>query len=439
METKYRKICTKIPVPESIPLLKRLRAVQPHSLDWQAPIIWEKAEGYNVFDKYGNKWLDMSSGIVVASAGHARQEVLDAVKKQIDNNMVYNFTFPSEIRLKLLEKLMEITPDNFSKGFLLSSGSEATENALKLMRGWALRTVSKDKNVIVSFENAFHGRTLGSQLMGGLPGLKDWIINRDPDIVQVPFPDGFINEDLSFSTFENSLREQGVDFERVAGVIVEGFQGANVDFLPREYAQSLSKWCKENNALLTLDEVQSGFGRTGKMWAFEHFGIVPDVMCLGKALSGMLPISAALTRPEIIDVFEPGEMTSTFTGNPLSCAAALANIDIFEKEKLVEKAAALESVMMPAANELVEKYDFVGRTTGKGAIVGLGITKPNSKEGDKSLAYDINQKLYEKGVMVFAPVGRGCIKIAPPFVMPEEAIREGFNVIDQAMEEIKNA
>ncbi len=407
VETSYRKICTEIPVPDSIPILKKLRERQPNSLDWQAPIIWDHAEDFNIFDKYGNKWIDMSSGIAVANTGHSRKEVFDAIKKQIDQGMAYNFTFPSEIRMKLLDKLAEITPDNFTKGFFMSAGSEATENALKLMRGWALRTVSKDKNVIISFQNAFHGRTLGAQLMGGLPPLKNWIINHDPDIIQVPFPDGYLNEDLSFSTFEQSLKEQNINPERVAGVIVEGFQGANVDFLPYEYAQELKKWCTENNALLTFDEVQSGFGRTGKLFAFEHYDFQPDIMCLGKALSGVLPISATLTRPEIMDVFVPGEMTSTFTGNPLSCAASLANLELYEKENLVEKGAKIGEVMNVRAREIAEKYEIVGRATGKGPICGLGMTDPGSKAGNKDIAYAVNQKLYEKGVMVFAPVGRG--------------------------------
>lgn len=439
VETEYRKICTQIPVPESLPLLHRLRAVEAYSLHWQFPVFWDRAEGFNVYDKYGNKWIDMSSGIAVASAGHARQEIIDAVTAQANKKLLYNFTFPSEIRLEFLEALVDFASDvapYLTKAFLMSAGSEACENILKLARKYQQVTHGPGKNTIVSFEGAFHGRTLGSQMMGGLPDLKDWIVHPDPEIVQVPFPDGFFNEDTSFESFERSLEAQGVKPESVAAVVVEGFQGANVHFMPVPYAQALRKWCTDYDALLVFDEVQSGFGRTGKKFGFLHYGVEADVISLGKAITGSLPLSATLARPEIMDVFHPGSMTSTHTGNPLCCAAGIANLKLFEEERFVEQAAKLGEVFQPGLRAIAEKYATVGVATGMGAIAGLQLVEPGTKTPNKQRAYDVNQRLCEKGLMMFAPVGKACTKFAPPFVIPEAAVREALEVIDAAIGEI---
>ena len=437
IDTKYRTIQTKIPVPESIPLLKRLRKVEARSLHWQAPIFWDRAQGVNVFDKYGNKWLDMSSGIVVTSVGHGRQEVIDAVKKQADHGLLYNFTFPSEIRMQLLEKLVEITPPYLEKGFLMSAGSEATENALKLARKYAHITHGLEKNVIVSFQYAFHGRTLGSQMMGGLPKLKDWIKNHDPDMIQVPHPNGFYNEDVSFDLFEQTLEDKGIEPERVAAVMLESYQGSTVFPVPKQYAQKLRDWTTKNGALMLYDEVQVGFGRTGKFLGYQHYDVKPDVVCLGKAISGSLPISATLARKEIMDVFSPGEMTSTHTGNPLSCAAALANIEILLKEELIDRCVKMGNVLEKQLAEVVERHPICGFLSAKGLFAGIQITNPGTKTPRKDLAYKINQKLYEKGVMVFVPVGPATVKMAPPFIIPEDAIMEAVSVLDESISEVE--
>ncbi|MHA1683693.1 MAG: class-III pyridoxal-phosphate-dependent aminotransferase [Promethearchaeota archaeon] len=438
VKTTYREIVTKIPVPESIPLLERLWAVEAKSLHWQAPVIWDRAEGSNVFDKYGNKWLDLSCGIVVTNIGHGRKEVIDAIVKQAQYGLLYNFTFPSEVRMNLLEKLVEITPPYLQKGFLMSAGSEATENALKLMRRYAHVTSSPDKNVVVSFNRAFHGRTLGAQMMGGLPPLKNWIMNPDPDIIQVPHPNEFYDGDTSFDTFEKSLEEQGVKPENVAGVILEGIQGSTVFGVPKAYAQALRKWTTDHGALMVYDEVQMGFGRTGKMFSYMHYDVEADIVALGKAISGNMPISATLARKEIMDVFKPGEMTSTHTGNPIACAAALANLDVMMKENLIDRCAKLGVPFKKEIDSIVDKHGLVGYGNAVGLIAGLQIVNPGTNEPRKDLAYRINQKLYEKGIMVFCPVGPATIKLAPPFTIPEDALLEALAVVDEAVGEVES-
>lgn len=437
VNTKHRTIQTKIPVPESIPLLKRLRAVEARSLHWQAPIFWDRAEGYNVFDAYGNKWLDLSSGVAVANIGHGRKEVIDVIAAQARRSLLYNFTFPSEIRMQLLEKLVEITPSYLEKAFLMSAGTEATENALKLARKHAHVTAGPKKNVVVSFQYAFHGRTLGAQMLGGLPPLKDWIVNHDPDIVQVPHPDGFFNEDTSFALFEKTLEQKGIDGKNVAGILLEAYQGSTSFGVPLRYAQDLAKWAKDHGALLMFDEIQCGLGRTGKMFGYEHYGVKADVVCLGKAISGCMPISATMATAGVMDVFPPGEMTSTFTGNPLACAASIANLDVLMREKLIERSAALGEVFAREVARIVEKHGVCGFGSSKGLFAGIQIVTPGTKTPRKDLAYRINQKLYEKGVMIFAPVGPATVKMAPPFVIPEEALLEAMAVLDEAVSEVE--
>ncbi|MCP4760248.1 MAG: aspartate aminotransferase family protein [archaeon] len=436
INTENRTICTQIPVPESIPLLKRLREVESYSLHWQFPIFWDHGEGFNVYDKYGNKFIDFSCGIAVTSIGHGHKEVIDAIVKQTQHGLLYNFTFPSEIRMKLLEKIIEYTPSHLNKAFLMCSGSEACECMIKIMRKYTQTKYNPEKNIIITFENAFHGRTLGSQIAGGLPALKDWIKNSDPDNIQVPFPDGYYNEDTSFDLFEKTLKEKGINLDNICGVMVEGFQGSHVHFMPNEYAKKLEKWCKDHNALLAFDEVQSGFGRSGKKFGFMHYNVEPDVISLGKGISGCLPISATVARKEIMDVFPPGTMTSTHTGNPVSCAAALANIEVMEREKLVEKSAELGKILQDRIQKLVEKYDIIGDGTGRGLISGMQVVEPGTKNPNKQLAYEINQRIIEKGVMLFAPVGKATVKFAIPFVISETALIEGLDAVDEAIGEI---
>ena len=209
---------------------------------------------------------------------------------------------------------------------------------------WGHQIGGMQKNFMISFDNCFHGRTLGAQMMGGSPSAKEWIGNLDPEIIQVPFPDGFYNENMSFDLFTQTLDEKGINPANVCGVITESYQGGGADFLPVEYVQQLRDWCTQNQALLVFDEVQAGFGRTGKMFCFEHYGVEADLVCLGKGITSGLPMSGVLGRKEILDIYPPGSMTSTHSGNPVCCAAAIANIDLLVNEGLVDNAATVGEV-----------------------------------------------------------------------------------------------
>lgn len=438
VNTKFRRIKTKIPVPASLPILKDLRKFEPLSMTGQPLVMWDHAEGCQVFDRWGNKWLDWSSGVLVANSGHSAKPIVDAVVKQAKSKLLHNYCFPSAQRAKLTKKLVELTPKGMDKVFLLTTGAETTECAIKLMRSHGLSVGGKKKIGIVSFERAFHGRTLGSQQIGGSPALKEWIVNLDPCMWQVPFPDGFWHEDTSFEGFLKSLEQKKVTPDMIAGVIVESYQGGGASFMPKGYMQKMSKWCKKHDIVLTCDEVQAGFCRTGKLFAFEHYGIVPDLLCLGKGISSSLPISAVVGRADLLDQYPAGSMTSTHTGNPVCCAAAIANIDFMMKRQLWKNAGMLGKALASGLKQIQKDYpDRVGSIQGKGLVYAMHMVKPGAgKQADYDFAFKVVARCIEKGLLMFSPVGASSIKICPPLVTNMEQLQEGLSVLKEAFAEV---
>jgi 4-aminobutyrate aminotransferase/diaminobutyrate-pyruvate transaminase/4-aminobutyrate aminotransferase/(S)-3-amino-2-methylpropionate transaminase len=438
VETNYRRIATCIPVPESVSVLQQLARHEPQSMGGQPPVVWDRAEGVQVYDRWGNKWLDWSSGVLVTNAGHCHPRIRRAVLDQVEHGLLHNYCFPSEIRSKLVGHLAGVSPEGLEKVFLLTTGAEACECAIKLARTWGKRTGGQRKIGIVTFQNAFHGRTLGAQMAGGIPSLKSWIVNLDKDMVQVPFPDGFRGPHTGFGGFLSSLEQQGVTPDRVAGVMTETYQGGNSSFAPPEYITELRAWCHQHQVLLVFDEIQAAFGRTGTYWGFEHYGVVPDLICCGKGISSGLPLSAVIGRSEVMDQYPPGSMTSTHTGNPVCAAAALANLQVIEQQNLVEHARRMGEILQPELRRIGGRFPgHVGAVHGKGLVASLHMVTPGGIEPNAELAADIVRRCVEKGLLMFAPVGYAgaSVKIAPPLVIEEDAIREGVSVLEEAVEE----
>jgi 4-aminobutyrate aminotransferase-like enzyme len=438
VETRFRRIATAVPHPDSLPTLEKLRHFEPQSMRGQPPLVWDRAEDIFVYDKYGNKWLDWTSGVLVANSGHGAPEIRQAIIDQVHSGLLHNYVFPSEQRAQFAGCLSDLAPSGLSKVFLLTTGSEATECAIKLARAHGIATGGKKKIGIVGFERGFHGRTLGSQQAGGMAGQKSWIVNLDPAIVNAPFPDGYWQPNSSFETFLAALDTAALKPDQIAGVLMETYQGVGPDFAPIEYIRSLAAWCKQHNVVLAFDEVQAGFGRTGKFWAFEHYGVVPDLICCGKGISSSLPLSAVLGRPHIMDQFPPGSMTSTHTGNPVCCAAALANLKKIINEDLPGNAARLEPLLIHHLNQIQMRHpEFIGRVTARGLVAGLQAIKPGSKEPNHDLAHAIIELCFQKGLLMFAPVGAWgqTVKIAPPLTTTEPALREGLGVLGEAVDE----
>lgn len=440
VSTKYRKIKTKLPVPESLSIFRFLAESEPESMMGQPPVVWDKASGFQIYDKWGNKWLDWSSGVLITNAGHARKKIIIGLRKLLDRKLISTYVFVHEKRAELTKMLQELAPEpaNYLV-FLLSTGSEATENCIKLARTYAFQKYGPQKKYFVSFNNAFHGRTLGAQLAGGMAKLKTWIVDEGQTFVQVPFPDGYKNEDTSFELFLNTLQEKGIKPEEIAGIMTESYQGVGPDFLPVEYAQKLQEFCLKYDIVSVYDEVQSGFGRTGKMFMFEHYGIMPDLIACGKGISSSLPISAVIGRKDIMSLYPPGSMTSTHSGSPLPVVAAIESLKIIQNEKLVENARMLGEILIPELKRIQNKYpDVLGCMHGEGLVAGIQVVKKGTKIPDSEMAVKINEKCFHKGLLMFAPVGIAgeCLKIAPPLNITKEALREGIMVFEEACDEI---
>ncbi len=437
VETAHRRIVTPLPVPESLPVFEKLMRYEPPSMSGQPPLLWDHAEGHTVHDRFGNRWIDWSSGVLVTNVGHAHPRIVAALERAIDRRQLCTYVLAHEERAELVEKLASIAPEGLDRVFLLTTGSEAVECAIKLARTWGLRS-SSDRKVIASFVGGFHGRTLGSQLAGGIPALKSWIGGEDPTFVQVPFPDGYFQEDTSFELFERVLAAHGIAPAQVAGVISETFLGVGPDFFPVEYAQALRAWCDRHGAVLIFDEVQAGFGRTGRLFAFEHYGIQPDLIACGKGISSSLPLSAVIGRTDILSTYGPGSMTSTHSGSPLPVAASIASIDVLLEERLHERAAGLEPVLRAGLEDIVGRHEQADWFGCRGLVGGIRIARPGTREPDPDVATRINERCFQQGLLMFAPVGigGGCIKIAPPLSIPLDALEEGIDVLRASFAEV---
>lgn len=437
VQTDHRTIATAIPHPDMVPVLEKLRQTEPWCMEGQPAIVWDRAEGATVYDAYGNRWIDFSSGVLITNAGHGRKEMRDAVASIANHGLLTTYCFPHQLRADLTSALQKVAPRPDDKVMLLSTGSEATELCIKLSRENARRK-GRNPNVFVTFNNAFHGRTLGSQLAGGIPSLKEWIGYPDTHFLQVAFPDGGVRspkEADDFNYFLKALADAGVKPEQVAGVMTETYQGGNSSFAPPAYIQQLRNWCDQHGALLIMDEVQAGFGRTGKFWGFEHYGIKPDLIACGKGISGALPLSAVIGRKDILDMFPPGSMTSTHSGNPVCCASALASLQIIQKEKLVEQSARLGEILQAACARIQQRFsDVILAHHGKGLVASLHCVKPGTREADGKLAWTVVGKAVQRGLMMFGPVGFGgaSVKICPPLCISEAALTEGLQVLEES-------
>ncbi len=430
VHTRFRRICTPIPAPESIEEIQRLRSLEPQSMAGMPPVLWDSAEGFLVRDPYGNQWIDLSSGIVVANVGHAHPDILAAIRGQLDARMIFSYAFSTKIRRQLLERLVGLAPAGLNRAILFSSGTEATECAMSLMRKHGL-SIAANKVGILSIESSYHGRTLSAKLASGAPGLVDGISRDSVFHRQLPLPGG-----PRSVGFEEDLAADAIDPQKIAGIILESIPGWTTTLYPRPYIERLMRWAADNRVLVTADEIQSGIGRTGRMFAFEHYGITPDLITCGKGLSSSLPLSAVIGRQEIVDLAAPGEMSSTFGGNPVCAAAALASLDVVERERLVERSAGLGAELGEALGDLANRHrPYVRMHNGRGLFYSVHLENPRSGEPLSKQADGIVTHCLRRGVLMFL-TGRGFFKIVPPLTIDREALFESIEVIGCAMDEV---
>lgn len=400
----------------------------------QPPIIWHHGQGATICDPYGNRWIDFSSGVLVTSCGHGHPRIIRAIEETASQGLYHAYCFPTQIRQSLIDELSTWLPAPLKRVFLLTTGSEAVECCIKLARTWGLKIAGPEKSIVVSFEHGFHGRTMGAQLAGGNAAQKAWMGKLDERFVQVPYPDGFRQRDISFEAFERALAEKAVRPADVCAVLSETYQGCNAAMLPTPFAKALRAWCDKHQALLMLDEVQAGFARTGAMFGFSHLGVVPDLVACGKGIAGGMPLSAVLGSDELMSLYGPGEMTSTHSANPVCSAAALANLHIIREEKLAENAARLDPILRRHLVDIqTAAGEKIGRVDAIGLVGALQFTRPGTTQPAPEWAWEMVKRAVERGVMLFAPVGVGgsAVKICPPLVIGQEALEEGLSTLTE--------
>ena len=435
--TKYRTIKTDIPVPESISMLEKMYEIEAQAMHGQLPMVWDRADDFQIYDQWGNIWLDFTSTIFVANAGHGNKRIVKALKEVLDKPLLHTYTYASSERIDYLEYLIKNTPKQFEKAFLLSAGTEATEAALKLMRLNAQKQ-GKRKGGVICFNGAFHGRTMGAQMMTGSAPAKEWVGYQDPNIHHLNFPYPWeVENPKDFFEFEidKLLKEKDLDPDKdLCGFMLETFQGWGAVFYPKEFVQALMEFAKKYNMLVAFDEMQAGFGRTGKLFGYEHYEVEPDILCCGKGASSGLPLAIVLGSKEIMDLPDVGSMSSTHSANPLVCVAGHQNLKAMLEDGLIDNSKNLGSIFHQRLNEIKNRYpNHLKYIFGKGLLAALIFMDENNKPLS-GLCDKISEKAFQKGLLV-VHTGRESIKLAPPLSITEEAMLEGLTVIEQCIKE----
>ncbi|MGI8649617.1 MAG: 4-aminobutyrate--2-oxoglutarate transaminase [Rubrobacter sp.] len=433
---KSTQIKTEIPGPKSRELQERRRKAVSAGLGTAIPVWAAKAAGALVTDVDGNVFLDFGGGIGVLNAGHNHPKVVETVREQAEK-LIHTCFYATQYEpyLELAEKLNEMVPGDFEKrSFLVNSGAEAVENAVKIARAYT------GKPGVLAFENAFHGRTLlAATLTGKANPYKQSFGPLAPEVHRVPAPYPYRRPSEDWlESFKRSL--SSIDVTMVGCVVVEPVQGEG-GFLPwpKGDLEKLASWCREMEIVLIVDEVQSGFGRTGKMLAIEHYGVEPDIVTTAKSMGGGMPISGVTGRAEIMDAVHVGGIGTTYGGNPVACAAALAVIEAYEEDNLLERAERLGERLLARLKEIQHaNSDFVGDARGLGPMAGLEfVTDSASKTPDPEGTKKVIERALQEGLMLLTAGSYGnVIRTLMPLVITDEQLDEGLAILARAVSEV---
>ena len=442
IRTNNREIKTKIPAPGTVEILEKLDKYESRSMHGQLPIIWDKAIDYNIFDHLGNKWIDFTSMIFVANVGHGNKYVISKVQEALNKPILGCYAYPNDIRADYLERLVKFAGPNFEKAFLLSAGTEATEAAFKLMKMNGQK-IGKRKNVVIAASGNWHGRTLAAQMLSDNVNQRGWTNHEQKDIVHIPFPYPWTIENKDPILFlRESLQElenKGVSLlNDVSGIMLETFQGWGAIFYPIEYIRELRNICDENKILLCFDEMQAGFGRTGKNFGYEHYGVKADLICCGKGMGGGFPISGVIGKAQVMDLPETGNMSSTHSGNPVMCAAGLGVLDEIENKNLVKESERKGQILHSKLKEVESEFPkVISGIYGKGLIASILFHVGENKVASFQAVSIVAEKCMQKGLLV-VHTGRESIKIGPPLTIPDDALIEGISIISESIQEVYN-
>jgi len=431
---QQRRVVTAIPGPKSQAIHQRRLAVVPVGVTATLPIYIDRAHGAIVVDVDGNQFIDLGAGIGVTTIGHTNDAVVAAATEQLNRLTHTLFTVtPYESYVRVAEYLAEHTPGNFAKKtVLVNSGAEAVENGVKIARKFTGR------NGIAVLEHAYHGRTNLTMAMnfkaspyaiGFGPFAGD--VYRAPS--SYPYHDGLSGADAAARTI--AYLEKTVGASDLACLVVEPIQGEGGFMVPAEgYLPALQTWCTANGIVFIADEIQSGMARTGKYFASEHFGWVPDMILSAKGIAGGLPLAAVTGRAEIMDSAQPGGLGGTFGGNPISAAAAVAVFEQIESQNLLAEAVRIEGQLKTAMIELQKKYPVIGDVRGIGAMIAIELVQPGTQEPNAAAVSAVSAYAAQNGVLLLTAGTYGnVLRFLPSLAISNELIADAVSVIDEAL------
>lgn len=443
--TKIPNIITPPPGPKSRALLEERNDLVPPGVYLVQPITIAESKGSVMKDVDGNVYIDFTSGIGVTSLGHCVDEIVDTICGQASKLIhscihVVNY----ESYLKLAKRLTEVTPGSFKKrALMLNSGSEAVENAVKIVRQYTGRPG------IISFENSFHGRTyMAMTLTGKWDPYKVKYGPFVPGVYMTPFaycyrcPFHLEYPGCSLACvhhIEKSILKTQVPPNEVAAIISEPIQGEG-GFIapPPDFFKELKGICEKHGIQLIIDEIQTGFARTGKMWAIEHYDVVPDVIVMAKAIASGLPLSAVVTRDELMKDIYPGSLGGTYGGNPIACATALKVLEIIEREQIIKLAAGLGRKLRKRLDEFQERYEVIGDVRGKGPMLAMELVKDRAtKEPNPEAASKLMKESLASGLLTLkAGLYNNCIRLHPPLTIEDELLEKGLEILEDAFKKV---
>jgi 4-aminobutyrate aminotransferase/(S)-3-amino-2-methylpropionate transaminase len=417
-------------------LMSRRQAAVVRGVGHATPVFAERALNSEIWDVEGKRYIDFAGGIAVLNTGHRHPVIMKAVRDQLERFTHTCFqVVPYDRYVELAERLNALAPINGpAKSMLLTTGAEATENAVKIARA------ATGRNGVIAFTGGFHGRTAFASVMTGkVVPYKKGLVPPLPGVWHVPFP--VIGSEVSV---DDALRYIGfifkadIDASQVAAVIIEPVQGeGGFHEAPPELMRGLRRICDENGIVLIADEVQTGFGRTGKMFAMEHYDVQADIICVAKSLAGGFPLSGVIGRAAIMDSAEPGGLGGTYAGHPLACVAALAVLDVFEREKLLDRANAIGERLRSAINRFAEANHLlpISRSRGPGAMIAFDMVKHRgSSEPDAQAAKLVTERAHQNGLILLScGTAANTIRVLVPLTASDDIVDEGLSILESCL------
>lgn len=400
------------------------------------PLMWHAAKDALVYNRDGGSWIDFTSAIAVANSGHSNQDVVNALKASLEEPLFATYSFPHRYRLRLVKKLERILKDSTGESYgihFMSSGTEAVESAVNI----ALNNHDQEESVVVSFYNAFHGNTLQSDSISGTVHHSYFTTENGRRIhyVKLPFQNRKEARGAPFGkVISDALGTCGLSVQMVAGIVVELYQGKGVFVARQEFIEDIRAFCNTTHALFIIDEIQSGFYRTAKRFAFEHFGITPDIICLGKGLTSSLPMSAVAVKRDLFDKSSNLDIATTHSASPMSCIAAIANIDFMENEAFRRELLDLSDEFRVRIHGLAAKHsNVISFFEVFGMAAGLHITV--NERPSRLLAERIARRCFEGGLILSMPNGphKSYLRVTPPLVIKKDVLNKGMQILDNAL------